>query len=92
MIKVNFHTIALKDIEDHNVQADFAQELGKQLYMQGNDMEEVELGRTIYHSPKDKPIELTVEQAALISRWVDRWPYVSRQAVKDALNAEQVNP
>jgi hypothetical protein len=52
-------------------------------------MEEVELGRTVYKSPKDKPIELTVEQAAIISKWVDRWPYVSRQAVKDALNAEQ---
>lgn len=89
MIKVNFHTIALKDIEDHNVQADFTQELGKQLYMQGSDIEEVELGRTVYKSPKDKPIELTVEQAAIISKWVDRWPFVSRQAVKDALNTER---
>lgn len=92
MIKVNFHTITLKDIEGKNVQADFAQDLGQQLYMQGQNMEEVELGRIIYKSPKDKPIELTVEQAAVISRWVDRWPYVSRKAVKDALNAEQVNP
>lgn len=89
MIKVNFHAITLKDIEGNDVQADFAHDLGQQLYMQGQTMEEVELGRTIYKSPKDKPIELTVEQAALISRWVDRWPYVSRQAVKDALNAEQ---
>lgn len=89
MIKVNFHAITLKDIEDHNVQADFAQDLGQQLYMQGQTMEEVELGRTVYKSPKDKPIELTVEQAALISRWVDRWPYVSRQAVKDAVNNAQ---
>ena len=88
MIKVNFHTIALKDIEGHDVQADFAHELGQQLYMQGQSMEEVELGRTIYKSPKDKPIELTVEQAAIISKWVDRWPYVSRQAVKDALNRQ----
>lgn len=92
MIKVNFHAITLKDIEGNDVQADFAHDLGQQLYMQGQSMEEVELGRTIYKSPKDKPIELTVEHAALISRWVDRWPYVSRQAVKDALNAEQVNP
>lgn len=91
MIKVNFHTITLKDIEGHDVQADFAQELGQQLYMQGQNMEEVELGRAVYKS-KDNPIELTVEQAAIISKWVDRWPYVSRQAVKDALNAEQVNP
>lgn len=91
MIKVNFHTIALKDIEGNDVQADFAHNLGQQLYMQGQNMEEVELGRTVYQSPKDKPIELTVEQAAVISRWVDRWPYVSRQAVKDALNAETPN-
>lgn len=88
MIKVNFHAITLKDIEGNDVQADFAHDLGQQLYMQGQSMEEVELGRTIYKSPKDKPIELTVEQAAVISRWVDRWPYVSRQAVKDALNAK----
>lgn len=92
MIKVNFHTVTFKDIEGNKIQADLAQDMGQQLYMQGQNIEEVELGLTIYKSPKDKPIELTVEQAALISRWVDRWPYVTRQAVKAILNAEQVNP
>ena len=92
MIKVNFHTVTFKDIEGNNIQADVASELGQQLYMQGQNMEEVELGRTIYKSKKDTPMELTVEQAATISRWVDRWPYVTRQAVKSMLNAEQVNP
>ena len=95
MIKVNFHTIALKDIEDHNVQADFAQELGKQLYMQGNDMEEVELGRTIYKSPKDKPIELTVEQAAThlqMGRPLALRQPPSRQGRAQCRNAETVTP
>lgn len=92
MIKVNFHAVTFKDIEGNNIQVDVVNDLGQQLYWQGQTMEEVELGRTIYNAPKDKPMELTVEQAALISRWVDRWPYVRRQAVKDAINAEQVNP
>ena len=92
MIKVNFRTVAFKDIEGNNIQADYASELGQQLYMQGQNMEEVELGQTIYKSRKDTPLELTVEQAATVSRWIERWPYVMRQAVKDALNAEQIKP
>ena len=89
MIKVNFHTVTFKDIEGNNIQADYASELGQQLYMQGQNMEEVELGQTIYKSKKDIPMELTVEQAATVSRWVERWPFVMRQAVKSMLNAEK---
>lgn len=89
MIKVNFHAITIKDINGQPLQADFHAELGQQLYMQGQTLEDVELGRAIYQTTKDAPIELTVEQAATVSKWVDRWPYVSRTAVKDALNAEK---
>lgn len=87
-MKVNFHRIVLKDIEGNEVNGDFAKDLGQQMYMQGNTMEEVELGAKIYHSPTDEPIELTVEEAASVSTWVNRWPYLSRSAIKKALNAD----
>lgn len=48
MIKVNFSKIVIKDIEGRDVQADFQRQLGNQLYMQGRDIEECELGKRIY--------------------------------------------
>lgn len=85
-MKVNFHKIMLKDIDGNEVIGDFAAELGQQLYMQGSNIQEVELGSKIYHSKQDEEVELDVEEAATVSRWVNRWPYVSRMAIKSALN------
>lgn len=85
-MKVNFRTVQLKDIDGNPVTADFAKDLGQQLYMQGNNMLEVELGAKIYHSTEKEPIDISVEEAAAVSQWVNRWPYLSRTAIQKMLN------
>ena len=79
-MKIDFTKIPVKDIDGKEFEADLHKELGQQLYAQGQNIEECELGSLIYHS--DGPVELTIEQAACVSRFVDRWPYVTRTAVK----------
>ena len=86
MIKVDFSKIQLKDINGETVKIDFRKELGTQLYMQGQSMEESMLGQRIYAAQKDAPMELTVEEASIVSKWVGGWPYVSRTAIRAAIN------
>ena len=83
-MKVDFTKVPVKDIDGKEFMADVHKELGQQLYMQGQTMEECELGSLIYHT--DGPVELNLEQGACVSRWVDRWPYVTRTAVKTLLD------
>lgn len=83
-MKIDFTKVPVKDIDGKEFKADLHKELGQQLYMQGQTIEECELGSLIYHS--DGAVELTIEQAACVSRFVDRWPYVTRTAVKTLLD------
>jgi len=83
-MKIDFTKVPMKDIDGKEFKADVHKELGQQLYMQGQTIEECDLGSLIYHA--DGPVELNVEQAACVSRWVDRWPYVTRTAVKTLLD------
>lgn len=83
-MKIDFTKVAVKDIDGKEFKADVHKELGQQLYMQGQTIEECELGSLIYHT--DGPVELNLEQGACVSRWVDRWPYVTRTAVKTLLD------
>ena len=64
-MKVNFSKIVIKDIEGRDVQADFQRQLGNQLYMQGRDIEECELGKRIYFAEGD--VELTDKEAAIVT-------------------------
>lgn len=57
-MKVNFSKIVIKDIEGRDVQADFQRQLGNQLYMQGRDIEECELGKRIYFADGDVGLTL----------------------------------
>ena len=47
MKKVNFKEITIKDINGNDIVADFQKQLGNQLYMQGQNIEECELGKKI---------------------------------------------
>jgi hypothetical protein len=85
MIKVDFSKVQLKDINGETVEIDFRKELGTQLYMRGQSMEESMLGQRIY-AQKEDPTELTVDEASTVSKWVGSWPYVSRTAIRAALN------
>ena len=51
MKEVNFAKIMVPDINGTERAVDFRKDLGNLLYMQGNSIEECELGSAIYHQP-----------------------------------------
>ena len=87
MTKVNFSKIVIKDIEGRDVQADFQRQLGNQLYMQGRDIEECELGKRIYFAQGD--VELTDKEAAIVTQAVQGYSYVARSAIENAMKGGQ---
>lgn len=83
--KVNFAEIIIRDINGKEQKADVRQLLGNLLYMQGNNIEECELGSAIYHQKDDEPLELDVKQAATLTAFAERVPYVMRQGIKQSV-------
>lgn len=83
MAKVNFKDIKIKDINGKEVVADFQQQIGNQLYMQGHDIEECELGKKIYFAEGD--VELSEKEADMVRRITAGYSYVARQAIEEAM-------
>ena len=86
MTKVNFSKIIIKDIEGRDVQADFQKQLGNQLYMQGRDIEECELGKRIYFAQGD--VELTDKECAIVKQAVQGYSYIARTAIENQIKLE----
>ena len=86
MVKVNFAKIIIKDIEGREVEADFQKQLGNQLYMQGRDIEECELGKRIYFAEGD--VELTDKECAIVKQAVQGYSYIARSAIENQLKKE----
>ena len=84
-MKVNFSKIVIKDIEGRDVQADFQRQLGNQLYMQGRDIEECELGKRIYFA---SDVELTDKECAIVRNAVQGYSYIARSAIENQLKKE----
>ena len=78
--KVNFAEIIIRDINGQEQKADVRQLLGNMLYMQGQNIEECELGQAIYHSGNEDPkeLELSDKQQKIITDFAERLPYVMR--------------
>ena len=85
-MKVNFSKIIIKDIEGRDVQADFQRQLGNQLYMQGRDIEECELGKRIYFAQGD--VELTDKECAIVKQAVQGYSYIARTAIENQIKLE----
>jgi hypothetical protein len=85
MKKVDFSKVVLKDIEGRELTADFRQQLGNQLYMQGRNIEECELGKKIYFTPDDEATELDDKEVAIVRKAVQGYSYVARTAIEQAL-------
>lgn len=81
-MKVNFKEIVIKDIEGNDVKADFSKQIGNQLYMQGINIEECELGKKIYF---DGEVELTEKDAEVVKRITAGYSLVARTAIESAL-------
>lgn len=84
MKKVDFSKIVLKDIEGRDVVADFSKQLGNQLYMQGRNIEECELGKKIYFV--DGEVEMSEQECATVKQAVQGYSYVAREAICAALS------
>ena len=86
MTKVNFSKVIIKDIEGREVQADFHRQLGNQLYMQGRDIEECELGKRIYFAQGE--VELSEKECAIVRNAVQGYSYIARSAIENQLKKE----
>ena len=85
-MKVNFAKIIIKDIEGRDVQADFQKQLGNQLYMQGRNIEECELGKRIYFAHGD--VELSKKECAIVKQAVQGYSYIARTAIENQIKLE----
>ena len=80
---VDFRQIGVKNIEGQIETADVSKQLGNQLYMQGRNIEECELGSDIYHKGE---VELSREQEEMVRQIIRPWSYVLRTAIEETLN------
>lgn len=83
MKKVDFRKITLKNVEGEEMSVDFSKQLGNQMYMQGQNIEECELGKRMYF---DGEVEMNKENIEVVKRFVAGYPYVSRTAVMNAID------
>jgi len=85
--KVDFRNITIRDINGQETKADVTALFGNMLYMQGQNIEECELGQAIYHQGDEGPeaLELSDKQVAIVKAYAERLPYVMRTGIKEAM-------
>jgi len=81
--KINFKEIAVKDINGNEQKVDVSQLLGNQLYMEGQNIEECELGKKIYFAEGE--VELSEAEANIVKAFTRRYSYIIRTAIDDML-------
>ena len=84
-MRVDFSNIVIQDINGADQKADVRQLLGNMLYMQGQNIEECELGSSIFHQKADEPLELTDKERDIIMAAAQRLPYVMRTGLIEAV-------
>ena len=85
MKKVDFCKIGVKNINGGFDTVDVSKQLGNLMYMQGQNIEECELGKAIYHNGE---VELTNQQEDTVRRFIKPWAFVIRSAIEEILNKE----
>ena len=83
--KVDFRKLMLKDIEGHEVPTDISKPIGNMMYMQGQTIDECELGRDIYHKGE---VELKEKDMEVVKRFANNFSFIMRQTILDALEKE----
>lgn len=84
--KINFRQIAIMNVEGKEQKVDISQLLGNQLYMEGANIEECELGKRIYFAKEE--VELTEAEAEILRVFTQRYSYVIRTAIADMLKSQ----
>ena len=83
--KVDFRQLMLKDIEGNELPVDISKNLGNMMYMQGQTIDECELGRDIYHQGE---VELKEKDIETVKRFANNFSFIMRQTILDALEKE----
>lgn len=86
MIKINFKKIIIRDIEGREIEADFSKQIGNQLYMQGQNIEECELGKKIYFAEAE--ISLNTEEQAIIKKAISSYSYIARSSIEESIECK----
>ena len=81
MKKVDFRKIRVRNIEGEEEVADISKTLGNILYMNGQDIEECELGKAIYH---DGEVELNEKAVETVKRFAKNFSYLMRSSIENA--------
>ena len=82
--KINFRQIPVKNIEGKEQKVSISDLLGNQLYMEGQNIEECELGKKIYFAEGE--IELDDKEAAMVVQFAQtHYSYIVRTALTDIL-------
>lgn len=82
MKKVDFRQIPVKDIEGNIQQVDLSKGLGNQLYMQGKNIVECELGRDIWHNGE---VDLNDQQVSIVKAAVAGYAFIVREGIESVL-------
>ena len=80
--KVDFRQLMLKDIEGNELPVDISKNLGNMMYMQGQTIDECELGRDIYHKGE---VELKEKDIDVVKRFANNFSFIMRQTILDAI-------
>ena len=85
--KVDFRNIVIHDVNGQEQKADVAKQFGNLLYMQGQNIEECELGQVIYHTSDEGPgeLELSDKQCEIVARFANMLPLVVRTGILKAI-------
>lgn len=86
MVTVDFKNISIRDIEGNEITADFRKQIGNQLYMQGRNIEECELGKRIYFS--EESVNLSETDIQAIRSIISNYSYVARTSIENSLKSE----
>lgn len=84
-MKVNFKKMILKDIEGKEVTADFSKQIGNMLYMQGQNIEECELGKRIYFAENE--VEISEKEGDMVRRITAGYSFIVRQKIEEMLKS-----
>jgi hypothetical protein len=86
IMKIDFRTIQVKDIEGNIVPFDISKVLGNTIYQKTTDLGELELAQQIY---KNGEVELSTEQAERIKEYVKNYfAAIAQVAVNEALSTK----
>ena len=93
--KVNLSALEIRGIDGSKQQVNIQDEVANLIYMQGQSIQDCELGRKIYNGGRDqngvltmdadRTVELSDDELKVVERIAGQFPYVIRIAIDAAI-------